>query len=233
MLQAAAGLREETDGYIRGRIRAMPGGGAEISCRAGCFACCYHLVVVSPLEAHAIAAYVTGQPELAQGARGRLEQWRARLAEHPSLSARLEQFEEADGLVPDAEGGALEEEYWRAQLPCPFLEEGRCSIYPVRPFACREHAVTSDPALCALDLDAPTPAGTRMEVRAVAGWVGSACFGLPDRVLLLPRALEAAEARPEEAAHTAAEDEVRRATGDAQRRARLALARLSLAARPR
>ncbi|MBU1341758.1 MAG: YkgJ family cysteine cluster protein, partial [Proteobacteria bacterium] len=30
-------------------------------------------------------------------------------------------------------------------LQCPFLVEGSCSIYPLRPFACREYFVFGDP----------------------------------------------------------------------------------------
>jgi Putative zinc- or iron-chelating domain len=31
---------------------------------------------------------------------------------------------------------------------CVFLKDDRCSIYPVRPIACRKHWVKTDPALC-------------------------------------------------------------------------------------
>jgi Fe-S-cluster containining protein len=34
---------------------------------------------------------------------------------------------------------------------CPFLENGRCSIYPVRPLMCREHISFDDPGKCERD----------------------------------------------------------------------------------
>ncbi len=102
----------------------------------------------------------------------------------------------------------------------------------MRPFACREHHVTSDPALCAEDLDRVTPTDTRMEFRAVANWTGSECFGMPDRLVLLARALEYAADRPEEAAAEAPEADVQAVIESAQRRARVALARLKFEARP-
>lgn len=52
----------------------------------------------------------------------------------------------------------LVERYLR--VPCPFLKEGQCSVYPVRPAACRTHFNLSDySALCDLFLgtsDVPT-----------------------------------------------------------------------------
>lgn len=35
-----------------------------------------------------------------------------------------------------------------ANVACPLLESSRCSIYPVRPLACRMYLVVSPPAKC-------------------------------------------------------------------------------------
>jgi len=226
VLDAAAILREEADRHIEGRIRALPQGGAEISCRAGCCACCRQLVVVSPLEAAAIAGYLASRPEFAARVSARTEVWRAAVDALPELAASLRRFAEHDGYLPGDEGGALEEAYWEAQLPCPFLEDNRCSIYPVRPFGCREHHVLSSPDLCSTDLSAPVPAGTRMEYRAVGNWVGSHAFALADRLIPLPAAL--AEC-PEAPAEAAPENEVRAHIAEGQRRTRFAMALLMAA----
>ena len=38
---------------------------------------------------------------------------------------------------------------WRdARVPCPFLHEGRCGIYEIRPLACRAHYALHNPELC-------------------------------------------------------------------------------------
>lgn len=226
VLDTASLLREEADERISGRIAALPQGGAEITCRAGCHACCHQLVVVSPMEAQALRDYVRERPDLARAIEARLEAWERRLDELPELRKALEQFDEAGGYLAGEEGGRLELDYWRAQLPCPFLDGGLCSVYPVRPFACREHHVVSDPALCARSPDDAVSAGTRLEFRAVASWTGEACFDLSDRLILLARALAYAADHPDEPERTAQEEEVRTAAADAQRRARMALARL-------
>ena len=231
-LEAVAALREETDHHLEGRVAALPQHGAEISCRPGCTACCHHLVVVSPLEAHALAEYLVAHPETARAIATRIPRWREQIAAHPELRMGLERLNAAEGYLPDEEGGALELEYFRAVLPCPFLapETQLCSVYPVRPFACREHMVVSPPELCTLDMDGVTTAETRMEARTVANLVGAECYGLPDRLLLLPEALEYAAAHPEEPARAAPAAQVRAVMENAQRRVRMVLARLRLAA---
>jgi Fe-S-cluster containining protein len=47
----------------------------------------------------------------------------------------------------------LSDWYARLQMPCPLLEDDRCSIYTGRPLACREHLVTSAPELCRTPAD--------------------------------------------------------------------------------
>ncbi|HTE20086.1 MAG TPA: YkgJ family cysteine cluster protein [Armatimonadota bacterium] len=226
VLGTAALLRDESSRRIEGRLQALPQAGEEVSCRAGCHACCSQLVVVSPLEAHAIAEHVGADDELGRRTTARVEAWEAAISCHATLSVRLGQLEAAGGYVSSEDGDAIERDYWAAKLPCPFLDGGRCSIYPVRPHACREHFVLSPPELCAEDLDAVTPANTRLEFRAVASSVGASDFGLPDRLIPLPRALQYARGHLDERAAQAEETEVRRVIADAQRRVRLALARL-------
>jgi Fe-S-cluster containining protein len=189
------------------------------------------LVVVSPLEAHALAEFITARPELAATLSSAHAAWHERIAADPDLNARLTAFVESEGYVSGPEGGALELAYWQAQQPCPFLQDDRCSVYPARPFACREHHVLSNPALCAQDLDAVTPADTRLEFRAVANYVGTACYALPDRLIPLPLALEYAAEHPEERDRAVAEDVLRPAVEIGLRQARRALALLMLAQR--
>jgi Fe-S-cluster containining protein len=82
-------------------------------CRAGCASCCYPMVMATPFEALSIAQHLleTRTP-----------------AEIDGIKARLRQI----GDVPlDMTLRA------KARLPCALLENGRCSIYEVRPSVCR------------------------------------------------------------------------------------------------
>ena len=228
-LETAALLREQADARIAGRIQALAEGA--IRCRAGCFACCHQLVVVSPLEAHALAEFVSQDPELAARVEAGITRWRTQIAAREDLAGAMERFTRRDGYLSSEEGNELELLYWKAQLPCPFLSEGRCQVYPVRPFACREHHVLSEPELCSLDPDRVVLAGTRMEFRAVAGEVGEACFGMRNRLIPLPLALPEAASTADETPATASQSQVTAAAEQAQRRVRMALARVLAAER--
>jgi Fe-S-cluster containining protein len=86
-----------------------------VACRAGCDHCCYQVVGVTPPEALAIARELRSTLSAEALAR---------------VSARLhEATERARGL--DAA------ERFSPDHPCVFLESGRCTIYAVRPLACR------------------------------------------------------------------------------------------------
>jgi Fe-S-cluster containining protein len=38
--------------------------------------------------------------------------------------------------------------YFEARIPCPFLEDERCSVYEHRPMVCREYRVSTPPEWC-------------------------------------------------------------------------------------
>jgi hypothetical protein len=84
-------------------------------CRAGCSWCCHVLVAVAAPEAFAIARYLQHEApaDLA-----------ALLA-----TAVVELDDRVRGL--DADERAVR------RLPCAFLLDGKCAIYPVRPLLCR------------------------------------------------------------------------------------------------
>jgi len=86
-----------------------------VACKAGCDHCCHQPVGVTPPEALAIFAHL-----------------RQTLAseELAAVASRLAQRErETNGLSSG--------ERFSPDHPCPFLDRGQCSIYEVRPLACR------------------------------------------------------------------------------------------------
>ncbi len=86
-----------------------------VACKAGCDHCCHQPVGVTPPEALAIFAHLqqTLTSEELVGVASRLSE---RERETRGLSS-------AERFSPDQ--------------PCPFLDRGECSIYEVRPLACR------------------------------------------------------------------------------------------------
>jgi|HubBroStandDraft_6_1064221.scaffolds.fasta_scaffold650413_2 Fe-S-cluster containining protein len=122
--------------------------GKTISCRAGCAACCRQLVPVSELEALHLAHLVEAMP-LDRRERVMQRFHRAREQAAPALR----RFHAASGAAAAEEIGNAADPYFALGIPCPFLEQERCSIHPDRPTACREYLVTSPPEHCVgLDL---------------------------------------------------------------------------------
>lgn len=102
------------------RIESAPDVGT-LACRAGCTWCCHYSVDVRAVEVFGIVDFVeqTFTPEE-----------KARVyAEIRANSAALSGLDEFERM--------------RRNVKCPFLREGRCSIYAVRPQTCRNYHATS------------------------------------------------------------------------------------------
>lgn len=107
--------------------------GLTLSCKQGCAGCCYQLVLASLPEAVAVAEYFLSNVQR----RGLIPDIMR------SLWAQL-------GSIEGANIAEHRQNYFQKKQACVFLVEETklCSIYPVRPAACRHHFVVSDPALC-------------------------------------------------------------------------------------
>src|SRR5437773_8980861 len=96
--EAAAHLAARQSGLIEKELTVLQAAGNEVSCRAGCAACCRQFVVISPLEALAIGQHVQSAD---RAQRRRWEKSHARHAEalsrRPSLMRRLAAFRAARG----------------------------------------------------------------------------------------------------------------------------------------
>ncbi|WP_435021879.1 YkgJ family cysteine cluster protein [Tundrisphaera sp. TA3] len=89
--------------------------GHRVACRSGCTYCCTFPVAASIPEVLAIASFV----------RDRFEAGR-----RSALDARIEaNIAATNGMDMSRRD--------RVRLDCPFLEAGQCSVYEVRPVACR------------------------------------------------------------------------------------------------
>lgn len=103
--------------------------GLRVLCEPGCVPCCYARRVASLPEAALIVDYL--RREFSAEAQ---EEMRLRVDSTVSSLRRLR----ADGCC-----GADESFFRAGGLECPFLEKGRCQIYPVRPVECRAMIATA------------------------------------------------------------------------------------------
>jgi len=106
---AMAAMSRLADGLL---ARAAAG---SVACKDGCDHCCYQSVGVTPPEALAIANHLRQNLAASEF---------TRIVAHISAS-----HERTRGLSA--------EERFSPDYPCPFLNEGSCSIYEVRPLSCR------------------------------------------------------------------------------------------------
>ncbi|WP_432263019.1 YkgJ family cysteine cluster protein [Cupriavidus sp. TMH.W2] len=98
---------------------AMAASPTAVDCKAGCDYCCHYHVQVSAAEAFALAEHIAGLPA----------------AEQTAIRDRLAASVERIGPLSHAQ-------YHATNIPCAFLQDGRCSVYAARPTACRGyHAV--------------------------------------------------------------------------------------------
>jgi len=103
-----------------------------LACKQGCSWCCHFSVDVRAVEAMAIAEYVEREFSL----RDKL-QLKAELTTNARILARFDDVQRA-----------------RHNIKCPFLNEGSCRIYPVRPQTCRNYHAT-DAAGCRKAFEEP------------------------------------------------------------------------------
>ncbi len=102
------------------RIASAPDVGT-LACGAGCSWCCYFTVDVRPVEVFRILDVVEQSFTAEEKARVYAE-----VRANSALLATLD-----------------EEERVTRNLKCPFLKEGRCSIYSARPQSCRNYHATN------------------------------------------------------------------------------------------
>lgn len=101
------------------RIAAAPDVGT-LACRAGCTWCCYFSVDVRAVEVFNILEFV--ERTLPTAEKQRI------LAEVRANSATLRNLDEIERM--------------KRNVKCPFLSEGRCTIYAARPQTCRNYHAT-------------------------------------------------------------------------------------------
>lgn len=107
--------------------------GMSITCKAGCAGCCYLLALVSLPEAIAIAEHFLSDTQRRQ-----------------LIPLLMRSFFEQAQAIPPGPFKTIRESYFAKKVPCTFLdtETKLCTIYSVRPSACRYHFVVTDPVLC-------------------------------------------------------------------------------------
>jgi Fe-S-cluster containining protein len=163
----------------------------EISCRAGCAACCRYFVPLAESEAFFLADLIEGmEPDRKAALKARFDALLIRLR-----SVGMLERIGTEALIEQEPRRSASIDYLQFELACPFLENESCSIYEHRPMVCREYLVASPPEYCAA---ASQQAPARLNLPVVPS-NALFCFGdgkgnEPSKVVALPLLLEFASA---------------------------------------
>ena len=104
------------------------------TCEEGCNHCCYLSVAMSIPEGLIIIDKLSRDPA----------QWYW-------LRSQLPQFRKWVEILENRE--TTRESWFDMRIPCSFLKDDSCSIYDVRPTACRTHVSNDDPFKCSHEAD--------------------------------------------------------------------------------
>jgi Fe-S-cluster containining protein len=187
--------------------------GEEVSCRAGCAACCRQLVPIATIEATALRDLLDRMPaERAAVIRKRfataVEQMeRAGLLDKKQPRGRSH-LVYADARPGEGNWENVSRRYFALQIACPFLENESCGIYADRPLICREYNVVTPAEYCAT-LDPRTraiPWPVRMS--EVMAKVGARLAGTSEGSIPFTLALEWAEVHGDAYRHTLEGEEI-------------------------
>lgn len=92
----------------------------DLACKAGCAFCCYYKVEVRAHEVFAITTYVQKNLDAEQ------------------RQALVKQVQENAAIIRQL----TPQQHLTTNLKCPLLQDNRCSVYPVRPYRCRNFHAT-------------------------------------------------------------------------------------------
>ncbi len=145
-------FQQMTNAFVDVSTKRVEAEGKSISCKAGCGACCSQPVPIAETEVYHIAEVVDELPE------PRRTEIKQRFADAVDHFTKLDWFnrmkQTADRAATEPREQVVEAiqqtalQYFNENIPCPFLDDGSCSIHPVRPIACREYLVTSPAENC-------------------------------------------------------------------------------------
>jgi Fe-S-cluster containining protein len=121
---------------------AHPGPDEKVRCSRGCGSCCRQVVPVSIPELLFLRTCLAELPP------ARRDRYQSRLESVVHAMQKDGVLSALQNAGSGQEALSAAQSYFNQGLDCPFLEDGACSIHPVRPFACREFNAISPPELC-------------------------------------------------------------------------------------
>jgi len=153
------------------QAEAVKGKGEKITCHKGCAHCCHFYMHANIQECEAIVYYLYNNKSVYEAFLKNYKEWRRKLSENGDIFKNCARLWYEKGLkgAGEKEELAYSEEtarYRDQDLACPFLVNGVCSIYEVRPYLC-VGTVSSSPSEWCSKTNPNTPTIYRTQTTAV------------------------------------------------------------------
>jgi hypothetical protein len=153
------------------QLEAVKAKGEEITCHKGCDYCCHFYMHASIQECEAIVYYLYNNNNILEAYIKNYAEWRKKLSENGDIfknCAQLWYEKRAPGAGQKEEDAynAESARYRDQELACPFLIDGACSIYDVRPYLC-VGIVSSTPSEWCAKSSQNTPTIYRTQTSAI------------------------------------------------------------------
>lgn len=139
-------LHEIDNKFVATAVEVFVEKNENISCKAGCGACCCQPVPLAEFEAYQIARLVEQLPMPRRTAIKKKFAEACEKLDGINWLKHLEELFKNSASKEEIQAHALV--YFYQNIACPFLEAESCSIYLNRPLACREYLVTSPAENC-------------------------------------------------------------------------------------
>jgi Fe-S-cluster containining protein len=145
-------LQHDVDEAVTEREQAAAAEGVKIACSRGCNVCCHHTVMIYQPEAVRIARWLSlpQNAHIKEAYLARYPKWREGAGDADERIAELTATFQHDAHV------RAHMEQFRRRNMCAFNGvEGECTIYPVRPVACRNAHARDTAEHCAPESPVP------------------------------------------------------------------------------
>jgi len=132
-------------------VKTLASKGERITCLKGCTYCCFHYVAVPLTHGMAIVDYLYDRKELLKQFIHNYEKWRhkgydiSNVIDHTRVNAFSSSMPINDIIAVTR---PLSMHYLQMGIPCPFLVNDACLIYPVRPLPCSGQYSVTPPDWC-------------------------------------------------------------------------------------
>ena len=157
--------------------------GKKVTCEKGCIHCCSMYIEASIQECESIVYYLYHHDAALACFLRSYPTWRAQLKANGDIFKGRNKYWQTQPTVEMAaslwrEFTEEEDRYFAQGIFCPFLSEGLCVIYEVRPYVCASYAAVTPPEYCRCgSLEQPKV------VKAIPHWVRSdRSFYHPDKL---------------------------------------------------